>query len=96
MRAPIAPVETPPIRDNATAEAIAMLGGPAAVARLRGVSAWAVNKWQRTRLPADQVLWLARQTAWQITPHQLAPAIYPNPFDGLPAELRPAKQRKRA
>jgi len=66
------------------AAAIDSLGGPSEVARRRGLTPWAVSKWTR-RLPAEHVLWLAEQTEWQYTPHQLAPALYPNPGDALPA-----------
>ena len=70
---------------NQVAAAIDFLGGDTAVAQLAGLkTAWAVSKW-RKRLPAPRVLWLARQTEWRYTPHALAPELYPNPTDGLPA-----------
>ncbi|SRR5258708_936137 len=71
----------------AVAEAIKHLGGDSAVARLIGVKPWAVSKW-RKKLPPGRVLWLAEQTGWQWTPHQLAPTLYPHPSDGLPDHLR--------
>lgn len=69
----------------AVAEAIDFLGGDTPVARLAGLkTSWAVAKW-RERLPEKRVLWLAAQTGFKYTPHQLDPAMYPNPTDGLPA-----------
>lgn len=70
--------------------AIHQLGGPSAVARMRreagmrAATPWAVSKWVREGLPAENVLWLAERTGWAFTPHELAPALYPNPRDGLP------------
>lgn len=71
------------------ASAIASLGGPAAVARLRNLkTSWAVAKWVRDGLPSEHVLWLAEQTGWKWTPHQLAPRLYPYADDGLPFKER--------
>lgn len=30
----------------------------------------------------------AEATGWQVTPHELCPADYPNPSDGLPPEIQ--------
>lgn len=30
----------------------------------------------------------AEATRWRVTPHELNPDIYPNPFDGLPEEIK--------
>lgn len=69
--------------------AIAHLGGATAVAKARGLkTAWGVSKWTRDGLPAEHVLWLAEQTQWEFSPHDLAPELYPHPDDGLPAERR--------
>lgn len=71
------------------AAAIAHLGGASAVAKARGLkTAWAAAKWIKNGLPAEHVLWIAEQTSWEFTPHQLAPDLYPHPEDGLPAERR--------
>lgn len=48
---------------------------------------WAVSKWAK-KLPPGRVLDLSELTNWEITPHQLAPDLYPHPNDGLPEELR--------
>lgn len=75
----IAPVE----------EALRMLGGPAEVARRRGLKTrWAVAKWIAQGLPPEHVIWLAEQTGWKITPHRLKPDLYPHPEDGLPDSMR--------
>jgi DNA-binding transcriptional regulator YdaS (Cro superfamily) len=52
-----------------------------------------VSQWDDD-LPADRVLSVSRATAWQVTPHQLRPDIYPNPTDGLPPDV--AAQQKAA
>jgi DNA-binding transcriptional regulator YdaS (Cro superfamily) len=72
------------------AEAVASLGGATSVARLRGLTPWAVSKWVRDGVPPTQVLWLSEQTGWRFTPHELAPDIYPNADDGLPHDKRVA------
>jgi len=66
-----------------TVRAIEMLGGASAVARLRGVTPWAVSKWARAGVPAEQALWLAEQTGWRLTPHDLRPDLYPSPTDAI-------------
>jgi DNA-binding transcriptional regulator YdaS (Cro superfamily) len=70
------------------AEALDWLGGDSAVARLLNVRPWAISKW-RKKLPGSRVIWLAEQTAWKWTPHDLSPDLYPHPSDGLPEFLRP-------
>lgn len=69
------------------AEAIDLIGGDSAVARLLNLTPWAISKW-RKNLPLNRVLWLAERTEWRKTPHQLCPAMYPNKFDGLPPLVR--------
>lgn len=79
------------------ARAIAIAGGAAGLARARGLkTAWGVAKWAKEGLPAEHVLWLSERTQWQITPHQLAPRLYPYPDDGLPSEHRGAAHRAEA
>lgn len=69
---------------NLVAEALDFLGGDSAVARSAGLkTSWAVAKW-RTKLPETRVLWLAEQTGFKYTPHQLDPKMYPNPTDAMP------------
>ncbi len=72
------------------AEALDMLGGDSAVARLLDVRPWAISKW-RKKMPPDRVLWLCEQTGWRKTPHQLCPKFYPNELDGLPPALQLAQ-----
>jgi hypothetical protein len=74
---------------EALSGAITLLGGAAAVAKMRGLkTAWGVAKWERDGLPPNHVLWLAEQTAWRYTPNQLSPELYPHPDDGLPERFR--------
>lgn len=42
------------------------------------------------RLPPEWILPLCEVDAWQVTPHELRPDIYPHPHDGLPVEMREA------
>ena len=79
-----------------TARAIESLGGASAVARLRGVTPWAVSKWSRAGVPAEQARWLAEQTGWRFTPHQLRPDLYPNAADGLPPAEAARRQQEAA
>jgi hypothetical protein len=75
--------------------AIKLLGGASAVARACGLkTAWGAAKWATDGLPADRVLWLAEQTAWRFTPHDLAPELYPHPDDGLPDRFRGGRLRE--
>jgi DNA-binding transcriptional regulator YdaS (Cro superfamily) len=62
--------------------AIALIGGPAAVAALFGISSQAVSQWKTA--PYDRVLGIAEATDWRVTPHQLRPDLYPNAGDGIP------------
>ena len=89
MRSTLAHLEStsPPSGADAVAQALDKLGGDSAVARLLNLTPWAISKW-RKRLPERRVLWLSEQTAWEFTPHQLSPDLYPHPDDGLPPELR--------
>ncbi len=58
------------------------------IARARGVSHQAVNKWLKNGVPADHVIPICKMEDWLITPHELRPDIYPHPDDGLPDERR--------
>jgi DNA-binding transcriptional regulator YdaS (Cro superfamily) len=70
------------------AQAIERAGGPSSVAKRLEIKAWAVSKWCRNGIPADRVLSLAALSGWAVTPHQMAPDIYPHADDGLPADKR--------
>ena len=52
--------------------------------RQQHISAWL----QRGKVPGDQVLSVARAVGFQVTPHELDSAMYPDPADGLPRHLR--------
>lgn len=71
------------------AQAIELAGGASAVATLFNLkTVWAVYKWVSKGIPPDRVIPLAEAIKWQVTPHQMAPSIYPHPDDGLPDLLR--------
>lgn len=50
----------------------------------------AISEWiRRGRVPAEKVIALARAVDFGVAPHDFRGDLYPNPEDGLPAELRP-------
>lgn len=66
-------------------QAIKAAGGASTVAKEFDISPVSVYEWMKLdRLPDNRVLPLAKLTGWTVTPHQLAPALYPNESDGLP------------
>lgn len=69
-------------------DAVREAGGAAAVARAFDMSRISVYEWiNKNEVPDKRVIRLAELTNWKYTPHQLAPALYPNPSDGLPSLL---------
>ena len=68
-------------RTEALARAVALVGGPSAVARLLSISSQAVSQWRR--VPAERVLEMERATADpetnlpRVTRHELRPDLYP-------------------
>lgn len=69
-------------------KAIDKAGGGAKVARALNIGRVSVWEWvKKGRIPDARVLQLAELTGWEVTPHQLAPGIYPNKTDGLPSHL---------
>jgi DNA-binding transcriptional regulator YdaS (Cro superfamily) len=58
------------------------------LAKHLGVSYQAIQKYKKTVAPAERVIGIAEATGWTITPHEIAPNIYPHPHDGLPVKLR--------
>lgn len=77
--------------DNSiVAQAIELAGGASRIAeQLNLRTPWAVNKWKRS-FPPERARWLAEATGWKVTPHQLAPQLYPNPDDALPRKTKKA------
>ena len=61
-------------------------GGPAKLAGHIGVVPMTISHWRRRGVPANRVLELAEATNWEVTPHEIAPDLYPHPEDGLPLE----------
>ncbi|CNH56653.1 transcriptional regulator [Yersinia intermedia] len=45
-----------------------------------------VNLWFKNGVPPKKVFKLCACLGWKVTPHEIAPDIYPNPSDGLPGE----------
>jgi DNA-binding transcriptional regulator YdaS (Cro superfamily) len=69
---------------NAVERAIREAGGTKAVACALDMSEWGVRKWVHNGVPPERVIWLSERGGWVVTPHELAPSIYPYPNDGLP------------
>lgn len=65
------------MRDKYLFEAVKMIGGNAAVARLFDITREAVGQWDRC--PAERVLTLSDATAGKIAPWDLRPDIYRAP-----------------
>ena len=62
-----------------------------------GVSVQAVYKWEKVGIiPAEYVLAGCEVAGWQVTPHELRPDIYPNPFDGMQRSLCACTEIKEA
>ncbi|THD47201.1 Cro/Cl family transcriptional regulator [Enterobacteriaceae bacterium ML5] len=57
------------------------------IARRIGVKPQAVHQWMLKHIPPYQVIPFCAALEWSVTPHQVDPVLYPNPNDGLPAEL---------
>lgn len=68
------------MRDPALSEAIALIGGNAALARILKISREAVSQWDRC--PAERVLAVSDATNGNVRPEQLRPDIYRAPEAG--------------
>lgn len=60
------------------------LASQSEIARRLGIKPQTVNLWFKNGVPAQKVLSLCECLCWEITPHEVAPDIYPNTDDGLP------------
>lgn len=80
--------------------AVELGGGQTKVGEKLGLKQSAIGNWlARGRVPNDQVIALSAACNHKVTPHQLAPEIYPHPDDGLralPAHLIPKEADKEA
>ena len=70
--------------NNGINEAIIAAGGLTRVARRMGIAPRRLDNWRRRGVPTAMVLEVCRGVEWRVTPHQLAPGLYPNPLDGMP------------
>jgi len=69
-------------------DAVIEAGGAAKVASEFEINPVSVYEWiTRDKLPAPRVIPLAKLTNWKFTPHMLDPVLYPNPTDGIPADV---------
>jgi hypothetical protein len=64
----------------------------------RRVSQQAIGLWLKAgELPEGWAIWVARAVEFQVTPHELDRANYPNPWDALPFDrARPMIEEKLA
>lgn len=61
-------------------------GGPAVVSRRLGIRMQRLGHWRYRGIPDAQVINWCRAVEWRVTPHQVAPHLYPHPLDGMPTE----------
>ena len=74
---------------DALERAISIIGSPTAVAAAFGFSSsMTITQWRKRGVPTDRVLRLAKETGFEVTPHDLDPEHYPHPDDGLPENMR--------
>lgn len=73
---------------RALERAIKLAGGQAELERkLKGaVKQQTISLWLKTGMPSRWAIPVARAIDFKVTPNQLAPAAYPNEWDGLPIE----------
>lgn len=67
--------------------AVELADGQLPLARKIGHSQGDIWKWLNIpgrSVPATAIIPICEAVNWQITPHQLAPRIYPNAEDGMP------------
>ena len=72
---------------NGLAKAIKQVGTASNLASLLGIKPMSVSRWKnryKGNVPADRVLQVFKITG--VTPHELRPDLYPNPYDGIPPD----------
>ncbi|EAT6369401.1 helix-turn-helix domain-containing protein [Salmonella enterica] len=70
-----------------TQEKISQAASRACIGKHFGISGQAVGKWiYSTGVPQKRIIALCQFLNWQVTPHEIDPAAYPNPTDGLPSQ----------
>ncbi|ECS7948041.1 helix-turn-helix domain-containing protein [Salmonella enterica subsp. enterica serovar Sandiego] len=75
-----------------TQEKISKAASRACIGKHFGISGQAVGKWiQSTGVPQKRIIQLCQFLNWRVTPHEIDPAAYPNPTDGLPSQEASSK-----
>ena len=70
-----------------TQEKISKAASRASIGKHFGISGQAVGKWIYSNgVPQKRIIQLCQFLDWQVTPHEIDPAAYPNPTDGLPGQ----------
>lgn len=62
------------------------LANQTTIAKIIGVRPQAVSLWFKNGVPPYKVIPFCEALAWDVTPHQIDPELYPNPTDGLPPD----------
>lgn len=60
------------------------------IASAMGEKVPTVCNWRHRGVPEDKAVRFCAAVEWKVTPHQVAPRLYPYPDDALPAHLRSA------
>lgn len=69
--------------------AISVAGGQSELAARLKVTPQAIQQWAARGLaPARRVVQIAAAVDFKVTPHELDPALYPRPGDGMPEGQR--------
>ncbi len=75
-----------------TSVKITGLASKSEIARRMGVKPQLVAHWFKQGVPPHRVIPFCIALNWAVTPHQVDPALYPNPSDGIP-ENTPLTQK---
>lgn len=63
---------------------------------LFGLSEPGAKHWRNgiRNVPPERVIEVCAATSWEVTPHEVRPDIYPNPWDGLPIGIASAQSQE--
>ncbi|AWK14167.1 YdaS family helix-turn-helix protein [Candidatus Fukatsuia symbiotica] len=65
---------------------IAGIASQTEIASCLGYEPQTISLWLKNGVPPKKIICLCKVLAWQVTPHELNPNVYPNPTDGLPLD----------
>lgn len=67
---------------------IAGIASQTEIAKRMGRTPQTVSLWLNGEVPAKCIRELCEALQWQVTPHEINAYVYPNPTDGLPADVQ--------